>query len=198
MTFFRVAVVFELSLAVLAFLIGWPVGIDPWSAFEPNLRGLVIGTIATGPLVLLLLICDRDTFAPMRRIRELLEQFILPSLRGRPIWQLAVMAASAGIGEETLFRGLLQDGLRNAIGPEPALVITSFVFGLLHALTPTYAILATGISLYLGVIYDQAGNLMVPVVAHGLYDLIALIYFLQTSRDDTIGQSESSPEEPPA
>ncbi|WP_152050445.1 CPBP family intramembrane glutamic endopeptidase [Tautonia marina] len=190
--FVRVAIIVELGLAVLAFGIGLPLGIDPWNALEGNISGVLIGIAATLPMILLLLICDRDAFRPMKRIRGLLEQFLLPPLRGRPWWELALIAGAAGLGEETLFRGVMQEVLRDWLGFWPALAIASIVFGLLHALTPTYAIVATLIGAYLGLLFVMTGNLLVPIVAHGVYDLIALIYFLRTSPDDTISPSETT------
>lgn len=193
--FVRVAIIVELGLAVLAFGIGLPLGIDPWNALEGNLSGILIGIAATLPMILLLLISDRDAFPPMKRIRRLLEQFLLPPLRGRPWWELALIAGAAGVGEESLFRGVMQEALLDWLGFWPALAIASIVFGLLHALTPTYAIVATLIGAYLGLLFLMTGNLLVPIVAHGLYDLIALIYFLRTSPDDTISPSETTPME---
>ncbi|WP_169979683.1 CPBP family intramembrane glutamic endopeptidase [Tautonia rosea] len=193
--FVRLALIFELGLAVVAFGIGWPLGIDPWRTLEPNLKGWVIGIGSAVPMFVLLVVCDRDDFPAMIRIRRLLEQFLLPPLRGCRWWELALIAAAAGLGEETLFRGLLQEALLGWLGVWPALAIASIIFGLLHALTPTYAILATVIGAYLGMLSLMTGNLLVPIVAHGLYDLIALIYFLRTSPDDTIRLSEPTPPE---
>ena len=193
--FVQVAVIVELGLAVVAFGMGWPLGIDPWSALKLDGQGILIGIASTAPMVLLLVFSDRDEFPAMNRIRRLLEQFLLPPLRGRPWWELTLIAGAAGVGEETLFRGLLQEALLGSLGVWPALAIASIIFGMLHALTPTYAILATVIGAYLGVLFVITGNLLVPIVAHGLYDLIALIYFLRTSPEDTIGLSESTPKE---
>jgi membrane protease YdiL (CAAX protease family) len=191
--FVRVAIIVELGLALVAIGIGWPLGIHPWRSVGLDARGFLIGTASTAPMVGLLLICDRDDFRSMNRIRGLLEQLLLPPLRSRPWWELALIAGAAGVGEETLFRGVFQEALLGWLGLWPALAIASIVFGLLHALTPTYAILATLIGAYLGWLFVMTGNLLVPIIAHGLYDLIALIYFLRTSPDDTIGPSDPTP-----
>ena len=49
---------------------------------------------------------------------------------------------TAGIGEELLFRGVVQALLERWLGPWIALGVASILFGLVHALTPTYALLA--------------------------------------------------------
>ncbi|QDV36824.1 CPBP family intramembrane glutamic endopeptidase [Tautonia plasticadhaerens] len=193
--FLAAALAFELGLAGVAWLVGRPLGIDPLRDFDPTGRGLATGILATAPLVLLLVLCDRDSFRPMRRIREILGEVILPFLRGRPAFQLAALAAAAGIGEETLFRGLIQAGTADRLGPASGLILASVTFGLVHALTPAYALIAGLIGAYLGALYLLTGDLTVPVVAHGLYDLVALIYFLRTASGDTIGPIEPAPEE---
>ncbi|HEX4922559.1 MAG TPA: CPBP family intramembrane glutamic endopeptidase, partial [Bdellovibrionales bacterium] len=62
-------------------------------------------------------------------------------------------------------------------------LLTSIVFGLLHALTPAYFIIATGISLYLGWVYEASGRLLaVPLLIHGLYDFAALLLYRRKLR----------------
>ncbi len=48
------------------------------------------------------------------------------------------------------------------------------LFGLAHAISPTYAVAAAVVGVYLGAIFLLSGNLLVSVVAHGAYDLVAL------------------------
>jgi len=49
-------------------------------------------------------------------------------------------------------------------------------------ITPTYVIVAIGIGLYLGMLVRVFDNLGVPIVVHGLYDFVALLYLLRTVR----------------
>ena len=90
-----------------------------------------------------------------------------------------VLSLAAGVGEEMLFRGVVQAVLDRWWGPWAALPVASLFFGLLHALTPTYAVLATLAGLYLGGVWLLTGNLLVVIVAHAFYDLIALVYLLR-------------------
>jgi hypothetical protein len=52
----------------------------------------------------------------------------------------------------------------------------------LHAVTVTYAVLATAVGAYLGWLALTTGNLLVPMIAHGLYDFVASVYLIHTVR----------------
>ena len=82
---------------------------------------------------------------------------------------MLLLAGAAGVGEEALFRGVLQP----ALGPY-GLWISSLLFGVLHALTYTYFLLAALLGLYLGWLFERTDNLLVPVIVHALYDAVAL------------------------
>ena len=88
----------------------------------------------------------------------------------------SALGLAAGFGEEMLFRGVLQWELASRFGDTVALGITSIVFGLLHAVTPLYAIFAALASIYFGWLYQSAGNLAIPIVTHAIYDVGALLW----------------------
>jgi len=107
-----------------------------------------------------------------RIVREMFQQYMSPL----KLWQLAVISALAGIGEELLFRGLFQLGLATVVDLWLAIFFVSLIFGLFHAVTPTYFLLAFVISLYLGFLFVHTGNLVVPIAIHALYDFAILLY----------------------
>lgn len=78
-----------------------------------------------------------------------------------------------GLSEELLFRGVMLSDLGlNA----PALVISSVLFGILHFSGPQqwpYVIWATAVGLLLGASALATGNLLVPIGAHILTNLIS-------------------------
>jgi membrane protease YdiL (CAAX protease family) len=88
-----------------------------------------------------------------------------------------LVAVGAGVGEEVLFRGVLQEGLSQATGSRTAgLVCAAAIFGALHFATPLYALLASGAGLYFGWLYYACGcSVVAPAVAHVLYDWVALV-----------------------
>jgi membrane protease YdiL (CAAX protease family) len=76
------------------------------------------------------------------------------------------------------------------LGPWAALALVSVLFGLVHPITPAYAVLATLAGAYLGWAYLASGNLLVPVLAHALYDFTALVYLLRGPRQAPPSESE--------
>ena len=80
----------------------------------------------------------------------------------------------AGIGEELLFRGVLQPALAAHLPTWIAVVAVGTLFGLAHWLTAAYAVLAGIVGIYLGALFALSGNLLVPIAAHACYDLVAL------------------------
>lgn len=101
--------------------------------------------------------------------------------------ELALLAALAGISEEVLFRGVVQVALGRVL-PEPgALLTASVLFGLVHFATKAYVILAGLMGLYLGALFLLQGSLVAPILAHALYDFIALIYVARRYRHSQAG-----------
>ena len=60
--------------------------------------------------------------------------------------------------------------------------MAAVVFGLLHAVTLTYAVLGTLLGLLLGWLYLDSGNLLGPMIAHSVYDAVALAWLLRRRR----------------
>jgi membrane protease YdiL (CAAX protease family) len=118
----------------------------------------------------------------------LLDEMLVPMFRDCRYTQLAILAALAGVGEEMLFRGVIQAAAASWIGGpygiELGLLIAAVLFGLLHFITPTYAALAGLIGLYLGGLWLAVGNLLTPIVVHGLYDFLALAYLVKGRGND--------------
>lgn len=109
---------------------------------------------------------------------------------GDPVaYYLAMIAVSilvVGPAEELLFRGVIQGGLRRSFGAAPAILIASVLFGLLHVgvdgtLTEQLAYMGITVLLgaLLGVLYERTGNILVPALAHGLYNAIIFATLLR-------------------
>jgi membrane protease YdiL (CAAX protease family) len=96
-----------------------------------------------------------------------------------------VVAALAGIGEEALFRGVVQSALLGRLPGWAAVLVTAAAFGAAHALTLTYAVLAALVGAYLGWLHLASGNLLVPILAHALYDFVALRLLLRVKPNPT-------------
>ena len=96
----------------------------------------------------------------------------------------------AGIGEEALFRGIIQTTLADWLNQWVALAVASALFGLGHLVTPAYAVLAGLLGLYLGGLSMVFDNLLLAIVVHALYDFVALTYLVhkhKTQREPSTG-----------
>lgn len=177
----RLAALFEGGLAVLACLVGWLVGVPPWEKLTWNVPDAALGLAACLPMLALLALCVFASWPPLARIRAFVDDVVRPLFKECTLPDLALIALLAGLGEELLFRGLLQDGLARWLGPWAALGAASVLFGLMHPITLLYAVLALLAGAYLGWTYLASGNLLVPMIAHAVYDFTALVYLLRTA-----------------
>jgi hypothetical protein len=96
--------------------------------------------------------------------------------RETTVLDIVIVSIMAGVCEEALFRGLGQNWITGYIGVIPGLVVASLIFGLFHFISVSYVVLVTLIGLYLGGLYVWTGDLMISVVAHAVYDFLALGY----------------------
>jgi uncharacterized protein len=187
-----IALLFEGGLGGAALVVGWLLGYWPAVGMtaesdgtREQIEAIGWGLVATGPLVAALVAIDRFPFGPLARLRETTEEVVLQMFGGASVLQLAAVSIAAGLGEELLFRGLVQAGLAMLIGaplgPWIALTAASVLFGVCHWLNTTYAILAVLAGAYFGLLLLLSGNLWTPIVAHAAYDLLALIYLVRPS-----------------
>ncbi len=182
------AIACELSLALVADLLGRLVDVSPWANFCPGPLGPCVlhsslwGLLATVPLGAGLWVLNRCRAAPLRRIRCIVNRRLLPLFAGASHLELAALAWAAGLGEEALFRGLVQHGLASlctaAWGGILAWVVASLLFGVAHCVTWTYAGLAVIVGGYLGWLYWWTDSLLAPIITHATYDYFALAYLL--------------------
>jgi len=177
------AVVFEGSLGVVALLLGWLFGLPAAGRIPPTFSALGLGALAALPLLVLFFGCVHCPWKPFRRLLRVVRELIVPLLRGCTVLELAAIAIAAGVGEEMLFRAIVQEVAAGSVegpaGPWVGLVAASLIFGLVHLVTPTYGILATLIGGYLGWLWMTTGILMVPVTAHAVYDFVGLVYLMR-------------------
>jgi len=169
-------------LLVLAWAAGRWLGISPGERVHLTPGALTFGVAAVLPLLLGLRWTLTTRLSPVRRLVDLVEKQLGPLLASTSVTELALLATLAGLAEELLFRGVIQEGLTRTLPAGGPLLVASVVFGLAHFVTPTYAVLAAVAGLYLGALYVLQGNLLVPIVAHALYDFVALLYLVRRYR----------------
>ncbi len=189
------AILVEGGLIVVAWVVGWFFHTPPLATFQWDWLAALWGVLATLPMVGLFFVCLHVPWRPLQRIRHFVEDVFLPALASCSLLDLAGIALLAGLGEEMLFRGVLQGAFSRWMDNVwLGLVLASILFGLVHAITPTYALFATLLGLYLGWLWLVQGNLLLVVVAHALYDFFALVYLL---RNHQHGVPSALPPPPP-
>jgi membrane protease YdiL (CAAX protease family) len=188
---YSLAVVLEGGMAIAAGVIGWWIGVPPLETIardgasgSDHVWAVAWGAGATVPMLVAMFIIDRYPIGPLRELQRTVDQVVTPLFRSLTLFQLAMISILAGIGEEMLFRGLLQTGLIEWTqsmqgGVWVALAGASLAFGLCHSLSTTYFVVTTLIGLYLGALFLWTDNLLAPIVTHALYDFVALIYLVR-------------------
>jgi membrane protease YdiL (CAAX protease family) len=174
---------FEGGLALVALFLGWIFDIPPMGTFSWSWLDLLWGILATLPILGLFALCLLIPWKPFRRIEMIMRRTILPLFRECSLLEIALIAILAGLGEELLFRPIIQGGLAQSFaapyGTIAGLCLAAVIFAILHLMTPTYAFLAGLIGLYLGAVWLWTGNLLVPIIAHALYDFLAISIMLR-------------------
>ncbi|AKS42365.1 CPBP family intramembrane glutamic endopeptidase [Wenzhouxiangella marina] len=174
---------FELGLGVLALLLAWAFGVSFAGQFGGGWAGtLLFGMLGTVPMLALLVGLECSNAAWVEALRGFVRRHLIPLFQGVGPSGVFLLALSAGVCEELLFRGVIQTGLAGPFGPWPALLLASLLFGLAHAMTRAYFVLTTVMGLYLGLLQIWTGSLLVPMLVHFLYDWVALAWLLRGRR----------------
>jgi membrane protease YdiL (CAAX protease family) len=163
------------AFAVCEFGLGRSVWLhpDPWLGLQgipAHAYSLVFG-VAVGALCVML---TRRLVEKVAWAQEL-ARVLRPFARGMSGTGILVVAALSSVGEELLFRGLLQPWL-GVIGQ-------AIVFGVVHQMPGpsrwAWMLWATVIGVLFGVIFVSTGSLVGPLVAHALINGLNL-NFLQS------------------
>jgi len=95
---------------------------------------------------------------------------------------LVYMLAFVALGEELLFRGLLQRDLIKALGLKQGIILTSLLFAVMHLTWRSIPelIFVFFVGLLLGYVYHKTKSLTAPIVMHGIGNvfLVAIMPYL--------------------
>lgn len=185
--FVKASVVVESAFVLVSVVAAWMLGVDPWHGAGFDFRSLLSSIAATLPMVAGLLVMIHWRVRPFVELNQLLEETIGPSIRACQWYDFVVMSILAGLGEELLFRGVLQ--------PLLGIVIASFLFGSLHWLNWAYAAIATIYGFYFGWLSATTDNLIVPIAVHAAYDLVAFAMLQRQYNRNAESRAESSAEQ---
>jgi len=154
-------------------------GLQPWLDIELSWSALGLSLLATLPLAVSLLALPAGRWRWADELTSLVRRFVVVLFRHSRPGAVVLVSGLAGIGEELLFRGVVQAGLVEWWTPATGIIVASLLFGFAHAVSISYLILASLMGLYLGLLYHWTGNLMVPIIVHALYDWVAIRYYLR-------------------
>jgi membrane protease YdiL (CAAX protease family) len=131
----------------------------------------------------------RSQARPLVRIREILDTSLMPLIAQATWLELAAISALAGIGEEWLFRAFLQTGLIKLTALWPGILIAAAIFGVAHYITHAYFIIAAILGALLGLLYVWTDNIVSVIIAHAVYDFMALLVMQRKYAGSELRQS---------
>lgn len=108
------AAIFEGILLAIAFIGGWFTGINPTAQLRWSVPDLLLGLLATLPMLAVLAVCMLSTLPALLQMRQLLKDMLGPVLLRCQLHDLLLLSLLAGICEEVFFgvfcfRGLLRE-----------------------------------------------------------------------------------------
>jgi len=107
-------------------------------------------------------------------------------MRPDSLWEgllvFTAVAIAVPIGEELLFRGLIQRLLFRHARPALAILLAGLLFGAIHPLFSAPAVAVLGF--WFGLVMLWGGNLWYPILAHGVWNLANLSILLSNPVDD--------------
>ena len=180
--FFKSACLFEASLTLFAIILGFIADINPFQNLHFSELAIFYGVMGTAPLFMMFIFLQKIQHNSVSSIRDLLLRTLGPGLHTYHWTDLFILAAIAGFSEEVLFRGVIQPWIEHFGGAMVGLIVSNLIFGIVHAVTPLYAVLATLVGVYLGLSLTITGesNLLVPIIIHALYDFLAFVALMRT------------------
>jgi membrane protease YdiL (CAAX protease family) len=185
-------VLFEGGMGAIAWALAWLIGQPLDAHFRWDWKDALLGIGVCLPMLVGFLVCVRWPVGPLARIQRITEEVIRPLFGASTLADLALLSILAGLGEELLLRGFIQGALAHWLPAWVAIAIASALFGLLHPVTLTYGILAALVGCYLGWVWLVTGNLLVVIVAHALYDFVALTMLTRILPPMSPGRSEEA------
>ena len=90
-------------------------------------------------------------------------------------FQMIGLGVIVPLMEELVFRGLMYKRMRRSMSVKKAVIISAFIFGLLHGNLVQF-IFAFSIGLLLAYAYELTGNFLIPAVGHISVNITSLVF----------------------
>lgn len=171
-----------MGLLALTMGLAWWSGIQPFRQITWSAWDFGIGVLAA---VLMM-----SVFGLVGSVRKQAEEALGASLAACTWYDLALMAVLVGIIEELLFRGVLEPWIARW-NPLAAFLLVNILFGLLHAVSLAYGLVAAALGGILSLLTHSVGefNLLRPIVAHAVYDYIGFLWIAASYRKSRLPAS---------
>ncbi|WP_437186383.1 CPBP family intramembrane glutamic endopeptidase [Planctomicrobium sp. SH668] len=176
--------------AAIALLFAWMLNVPIGATIHVTPQAIGVGIIAAVIMIL--------TLGRISALRDEAERILGSVVASCRWYELAVLSVIVGIVEEIIFRGVMEQyGARYS--PVAAFVIVNIIFGAMHAVSWTYAVIATLLGMILSGLAYWPGeyNLMRPIVAHAVYDFIAFLIIARQHRQSAMAPELGREEEHP-
>lgn len=144
---------------------------------------LLGGLKATGPLLVFnfgvfVILINRSRYSIYR---EFFNEIIVPLCGNLNFVTIAFVALAAGIGEEFMFRALINTELSGLLGTIPGVIIGSFLFAYVHFIGIAIRFWPIVLfyflfGLYFSYLYLMDENILIVVIAHAGYNFVAMNY----------------------
>lgn len=165
------AVATQAALIVIAFSLSRLFDIAPhWGNPARDIVTGVLGALVLAAVNFILLTRASSNWL-VDGVRAVYHEVLVPLFSRFDTPSILLIGVMAGVGEEWLFRGVLL--------PTIGWVVSSIVFGVAHIGSRSmiaFGVWASGMGFVLGGLALLTGGLTAPVVAHGVYDMLALAY----------------------
>lgn len=164
---------FQAGIVVLGLILLWlfdiPVATDGLTVPAYLAWGTAAGVLTYGALLLLSLtdLLSSDT---LQKHLQDLHWFV----RSQSWPVLIGLAVLAGVGEELLFRGVIQGWVSEYLGRVVGILAGGVIFGLAHALSRAYFTVAAALGMVFGVAYAITDSIQLVMVWHAVYDLVVI------------------------
>lgn len=189
-----------------AVLFVWSHQDRPWDGLGFSFSGGWGFWLGAAIAVAIIVIGTRQRLSLVQDPDDDINQIVLDQLEGlRPLLphtrtemnRFSMVAVTAGICEEVLFRGFLLWYLGSLVPLVPSLLLGAILFGMAHAYQGTKGVIQTGlVGLGLVLLYKITGSLWVPMAVHIFVDLNSglLAYsFLRRERQSVPPSVEEGP-----
>jgi len=177
-----IVILFETFLLVLAAGLALVLDINLFGRIVVTPQAVMLGVAAAIlPNLVLAPAALRSQALWAVNLRERTAAMLRRVFGNRPGPVAALAVGYGGIAEEALFRGVLIPALSPYVSPWGAVIIVGAGFGLLHPLTRLYVVLAALLGIFWGALYVWTGNLLVPMIAHALNNIIAMAWYSRTA-----------------